>query len=88
MCKRNCRPPIISVASFGTPCLGLLLEAREPVTDASQDRDFKLHNLTVTERSLLFARLDLSGSNKINKIYHCRVVTLVMALAPVHQAGW
>ena len=51
MCDRNRCPPLLSVVSFGTACLGLLLEAQEPVTNASQKRDFKLLNLTVTERN-------------------------------------
>ena len=67
-------------------CLGFLLEERESVTDASQDRDFKLLNSTVTERNFLFLRLE-RGSDKLKTIYHCFVVTLVMALAPSHQAG-
>ena len=60
MCKRNSRPPLLSVVLFRTACLSLLLEARKPVTDVSQDRDFKLHNLTVTERNLLFAKASSS----------------------------
>ena len=68
--------------------LGLLLESREAVTFASQDRDFKLLNTTVTKRNLLFTKLALAGSDKLKTIYHCRVVTIVMALAPTHQAGW
>ena len=56
MCKINSRPPLLYIVLFRTACLSLLLEARKPVTDVSQDRDFKLHNLTVTERNLLFAK--------------------------------
>ena len=88
MCKRNHLPPLLYVVSFGTTCLGLLLEAREPVTDASQDSDLKLQNSTVAESYLLFASLVLSGSDKLKTIYHFRVVTILMALAPAHQAGW
>ena len=50
VCKRNRRPPLLSVVSFGTVCIGFLLEAREPVTNASQKRDLRLLNSTVTER--------------------------------------
>ena len=82
MCKRNRCCPIISVVSFGTVCIGLLIEAREPVMDASQDCDFKLHNLIVTERNLFFARLSKPGSDELDKIYHYSVVTLVMDLSP------
>ena len=56
MCKRNRRPPLLSVVSFGTACLGLLLEAQEPVTDGSQNRVLKLLNLTVTERYLALSQ--------------------------------
>ena len=51
MCERNRRPPLIYVVLFGTVCLGLLLEAQDPVTNASQKRDFKILNLTVTDRN-------------------------------------
>ena len=50
----------------------MLIEAREAVTNASQDRDFKLHNLTVTESKFFFARLALAGSDNLITIYHTR----------------
>ena len=87
MCKRNRRPRLLSVVSFGTACLGLLFEAQDPFMNASQKRDFKFLNSTVTERNLLFLRLE-RGSDKLKTIYHFFVVTLVMALAPACQAGW
>ena len=47
--------------------------------DVSQDCDFKLLNLTVTDCNLPFAKISLVGSDKLNIIYHLRVVNLVMA---------
>ena len=49
--ERNRRPLLIYVVSFGTVCLGFLLEAREPVMNVSQKRDLKLLSSTVTERN-------------------------------------
>ena len=87
-CNKNRLPTLIYVVSFGTTCLSLLIEAREAVMNASQDCDFKLHNLTVTESKFFFSRLDLAGSDNLITIYHCRVVTILMTLSPAHQAGW
>ena len=56
MCKRNRRPPLLYVVSFGTACLGLLLEAQEPVMDGSQNCVFELLNFTVTERYLALSQ--------------------------------
>ena len=83
MCDRNHLPPLLSVVSFVTACLGFLIEAQEPVTDASQDCNFKLLNSTVLERTLLFERLSQAGSDKLNIIYHlglCRYSLNVLIL--------
>ena len=86
MCKRNRRPPLLYVVSFGTICLVLLLKGKEKVTNVSQKMRLQAPQLDCNGAQL--SRLALAGSNELKTIYLCRVVTLVMALAPAHQTVW
>ena len=87
MCKRNHCPSLISDVLFVTVVLFFCLKRKRQSLIPLKDRNFKLLNSTVTEENLLFVKLSLAGSDKLNTIYLCRIVTLVMALDPANQAG-
>ena len=86
MCERNRRHPLLYVFLFVTACLGLLLEAQEAVTNASQDREFQAPQIDCSGAQI--SRIVLSGSDKLKTIYIYRAVTIAMALDPVHQSCW
>ena len=44
ICEINRRPTLLYVVLFGTVCIELMLEAREQVTNASQECNCKLLN--------------------------------------------